>query len=145
MIAKIIDPYWITGFTDGKGCFQIFIINNKKTLLKKQVQLEFTITQKTPQILYSIKNYFGCGYVVLNNKKNNIYCYRVRKLKHINNYIVPFFNKFSLKVKNVMYKKFLYALHLLNNELHLTQIGLNKLIKLQSEINRKKFTNIKSI
>jgi hypothetical protein len=37
--------YWITGFTDGEGCFSIAVINNKTTKFGKQIFPEFVVTQ----------------------------------------------------------------------------------------------------
>ncbi len=52
---KIMDPYWVSGFTEGEGCFVIFI--HKSNV----VQLKFQITQhvRDSNLLKSFVEYFG--------------------------------------------------------------------------------------
>ena len=52
---------WISGFTDGEGCFTISVINNPTTRFGKQIFPEFVITQgaKSLNVLNKIKKYFN--------------------------------------------------------------------------------------
>jgi hypothetical protein len=85
--------HWITGFTDGEGCFSFSIIKNEKMTNKVQIQGEFTVTQhkRNIAVLYSLKKFFKCGSVTVNH--GNIYHFRVKNNKHLLNIIVPFFEK----------------------------------------------------
>ena len=39
------DPYWLTGFTSGEGCFFVYIRNSSTTKLGKSISLKFHIAQ----------------------------------------------------------------------------------------------------
>src|SRR3990167_5946495 len=82
---------WISGFTDGEGCFVISVIRNSTTRFGKQIFPEFVITQgeKSLDVLYKIKNYFDCGSIVLNKRYDNhnkhLYRYCVRSISELQN------------------------------------------------------------
>ena len=56
-----LEPGFVTGFTDGEGCFGLYIYTN--TALKigwyVLIDFKFTIHLRDKDILYKIKNYFG--------------------------------------------------------------------------------------
>lgn len=66
-----LEPWQITGFTDGEGSFICSILNTGKG--STRVKLEFKIAQKAHSegVLSEIQNYFGCGSVVIDNRKTN--------------------------------------------------------------------------
>nr|YP_002601068.1 putative site-specific DNA endonuclease [Monomastix sp. OKE-1]ACK36927.1 putative site-specific DNA endonuclease [Monomastix sp. OKE-1] len=128
---------WITGFTDGEGCFHIGISKNNETKLGSQVLLEFVITQhqRDEQLLNEIKNYFGVGVVRKSNGRGDILCYRVRSQKHLRDVILPFFEKNILRTKKKFaFQRFKQALVLIENKEHLTLEGLDKLRKLRDQV-----------
>jgi hypothetical protein len=94
---------WISGFTDGEGSFVISVIKNLTTRFGKQIFPEFVITQgaKSLSALQTIREFFGCGNIVLNkrydNHNENMYRYCVRSIWELNEAIVPFFEQFPLK------------------------------------------------
>ena len=135
-----LNPNWITGFVDGEGCFHIAINKNSKSKTGFQVTPEFTVVQheRDLKILYKIKKYFNCGVVRKNN--GNRYCFRIRSIKHIEEKIIPFFQKNSLQtIKKVMFQRFVYALLLIKRKEHLEINGIEKIKKVQSLMNRKLF------
>ena len=62
-----LDPYFVTGFADGEGCFHVSVTQNKNYNLGWEVRPSFIITQhvRDKTILEEIKNYFGVGHVTL--------------------------------------------------------------------------------
>ena len=64
-----LNAQWIVGFVDGEGCFHIGINKNQKMTLGVQVLPEFTVVQhqRDEQILYALKDFFGCGVVRKNH------------------------------------------------------------------------------
>ena len=62
---KILDPYWLAGFTTAEGCFIIGINNASDRRTGVQVRLAFDITQhqKDEQLMRSLVEFFGCGAV----------------------------------------------------------------------------------
>ena len=136
---------WITGFTDGEGCFTISVINNPTTKFGKQIFPEFVITQgaKSLKTLQLINRFFNCGNTFLNKRYDNhnehLYRYCVRSISDLKDKIIPFFEKFPLRT----YKKnnfliFKGVINLMSKKEHLKEKGWKKIIKLASQTNRKK-------
>ena len=136
---------WISGFTDGEGCFTISVIKNSTTRFGKQIFPEFVITQgeKSLDVLYKIKNYFNCGSIILNKRYDNhnehLYRYCVRSISELQNKIIPFFEEYALQTyKRNDFKIFKRIIKLMIKKQHLTNEGWKKILKLASKTNRKK-------
>ena len=137
--------YWISGFTDGEGCFTISCINNSTTRFGKQIFPEFVITQgaKSLKTLQEIQNYFGCGSIVLNKRYDNhnedLYRFCVRSIKELEDKIIPFFEKFPLRTykKNdfLIFKK---VVRKMSRKKHLKENGFKQVLNLMGTMNRKK-------
>ena len=39
------NPYWISGFTSGEGCFEVIILNSKTNKIGSQIVLRFSLSQ----------------------------------------------------------------------------------------------------
>jgi hypothetical protein len=136
---------WISGFTDGEGCFVISVIKNLTTRFGKQIFPEFVITQgaKSLSALEKIKDFFGCGSIVLNKRYDNhnehLYRYCVRSISELEEKIIPFFDRFSLRTYKrndfVLFKK---IIKMMSKKQHLKEKGWNKILKLASKTNRRK-------
>ncbi len=132
----IPDPNWLVGFTDGEGCF---FIRNQKSLshvLKEKVGLSFMITQhkKDELLMKSLINYLGCGNIQGFNDAVN---FRVDNFLDINEKIIPFFNKYSLKgVKNLDYLDWCKVSKLIKDKDHLTKEGLEQIKQIKTRMNR---------
>jgi len=120
---------WISGFVDGEGCFKVVKINRKKNkeeeikytktnkrkpkeVLIKEKRGEpplvpydtalrhlfiVSINKKSTDVLYGLKRQFKCGTV--HKGEGNIVSFQVSKTVHLNNIIVPFFQKYKLLTK----------------------------------------------
>lgn len=56
-----LDPWFVTGFIDGEGCFNIFVAKSSSNLIGWQVQARFVIEVniKDVYLLNSIQAFFG--------------------------------------------------------------------------------------
>ena len=132
-----LDAQWIVGFVDGEGCFHIGINKNSEMTTGFQVLPEFTVVQhkRDVQILYALKSYFGCGVVRINH--GDRMAYRVRSIKHLLEYIIPFFIKHPLKTKKrVNFQKFRRILLKIQAGDHLTIEGIEEIRRIKSQMNR---------
>ncbi len=132
-----LDAQWITGFVDGEGCFHVGL--NKHSDMKTGIQVlpEFTVVQhkRDVQVLHALKAHFGCGVVRTNH--GDRMAYRVRKLEHLLQIIVPFFMKHQLKTKKrVDFEKFRDVLLLMEAGDHLTEAGVVRIRQIASQMNR---------
>ena len=132
-----VEAQWVVGFVDGEGCFFIGINTHNEMTVGFQVLPEFTVVQhkRDIQLLYALKQFFQCG-VVRNNHGDRM-AYRVRGLKHLQERIVPFFEKYPLKSKKWLdFLKFRDILILMSRNEHLTKNGIEKIRAIASKMNR---------
>jgi len=136
---------WITGFTDGEGCFTVSVINNPTTRFGKQIFPEFVITQgaKSLKALKEIQEFFRCGSIVLNKRYDNhnehLYRYCVRSVVDLEKHIIPFFDEFPLRTsKQKDFLVFKKVIAIMRKKEHLTKSGWSKVLKLAGKMNRKK-------
>ena len=128
---------WITGFVDGEGCFHVGISKHPDMTTGFQVLPEFTVVQhkRDVQVLHALKKHFGCGVVRINH--GDRMAYRVRSLKHMREYIVPFFDKHSLKTKKrIDYIKFRRVVLMMGAGVHLKRDGLQEIRRIAAQMNR---------
>ena len=142
---RLETSYWISGFTDGEGCFAVSVIRNPTTRFGKQIFPEFVVTQgaKSLSALETIKRFFDCGSIILNKRYDNhnehLYRYCVRSISDLHIKIVPFFEHFPLRTyKNNDFVVFKKVVAMMVKKEHLTEAGWNKILKLSSQMNRRK-------
>lgn len=133
--VNIINPNWITGFTDAEGCFFVVISENtdKGTY---QVKLGYQLTQHIRDISFmkSLKDLFKCG--ITEPAGKTAISFRVSKIKDIITIIIPFFEKYPLLgSKSKDFKDWKEVVKIMESKDHLTQEGLNKIKKIKSQMN----------
>ena len=127
---------WIVGFVDGEGCFHVGINQNQEMRLGVQVLPEFTVVQHEidEQVLYGLKDYFGCGVVRVNHGTR--LSYRVRGQANLRDRIIPFFEKHKLKTrKRIDFEKFRKVILLIEKGEHLKPEGLEQIRKIKTSMN----------
>lgn len=132
-----LEAQWVAGFVDGEGCFYVGINPQPEMKTGYQVLPEFTVVQheRDIQLLYALKQFFGCG-VVRQNHGDRM-AYRVRGVEHLAERIIPFFEKHPLKSKKHLdFLKFRKVLMMMQRNEHLTPEGIEKIRQIASEMNR---------
>lgn len=110
----MLNPWFITGFTDGEGSFSIYVRadrqkrkNSIATYYRWQVDFALGLRGDDIKIIESIKEYFGCGNSSLsktNNAINKIHShgicqYHVVVPDDLIKKIIPHFEKYPLQSK----------------------------------------------
>jgi hypothetical protein len=132
-----LEAQWVVGFVDGEGCFYIGVNIQPEMKTGYQVLPEFTVVQheRDVQLLYALKQFFGCG-VVRQNHGDRM-AYRVRGVDHLQERVIPFFEKHPLKTKKHLdFIKFRKVLMMMQRNEHLTLTGIEKIRQIASEMNR---------
>jgi hypothetical protein len=131
-----LEAQWVVGFVDGEGCFYVGVNPHPEMQAGYQVLPEFTVVQheRDVQILYALKQFFGCGVVRRNHAEQM--AYRVRSVAHLRERIVPFFEQHPLKTKKHLdFLKFRRILLLMEREAHLTPEGIEQIRTIASQMN----------
>jgi LAGLIDADG endonuclease/Cytochrome C and Quinol oxidase polypeptide I len=127
-----LNNYWLAGFADADGSFQIKIIN-RISRKKPEIRLNFQLDQKEKDLLYLIKKYLGgnIGY----RMSQDTYYYGSTSFGSAKK-VVNYFDKYHLlSSKFVNYLKWRKAYVLIQNRDHLTEKGIIKINKLKSSMN----------
>lgn len=131
---ETINPYWVSGFVDGDGCFYISLTNNLRG-----VGLVFKITQhiRDTDLLKEFVNYFNCGRYSLSSPEAGDFI--VTKFEDIYTKIIPFFNKYPLQgSKSLDFSDFNSVAELMKNKVHITSEGFESIKQIKSGTNKKR-------
>ncbi len=137
----ILDPNWITGFTDGGGCFYIYLDKRKDRkqgwIFQPCFQIKLHIRDKN--LLVLIKSYFGEVGTIVINKNSNFVFYKVYNLNELIRIIIPHFDKYPLVTQKrsdfLLWKN---IIQLIKENKHLTKEGLIEIISLKASLNKLK-------
>lgn len=140
-IISSINPWYVTGFAEGEGTFHIAIYEDK--LMKQRIKIipEFHVNQSQLRsiTLYSIKEFFNCGYIKVNhrtNLKDDTLVYVVRNNQDLREKILPFFEKYPLlSKKQESFKIFSQIVWMMFRKEHLNRAGIRKIINLSYKMN----------
>ena len=91
------DAYYLVGFVDGEGSFNISFKIRKDYTNGIQIYPSFNISQKERQILVWIQSLLNCG--AIRNRGDGVYYYEVHNLVDLREKILPFFYRYKLKTK----------------------------------------------
>ena len=97
---------YISGYTDGEGCFSISISKRTKLNVGWEIKPSFAVGQNfdRAEVLHLMQNYFNCGHI---RKDKKTLKYEVRKLEDLINLIIPHFKKYPmLSSKQKYFEKF---------------------------------------
>lgn len=128
------DPYWISGFTSGDGCFHVSLYKSSftKTGYGAVLRLQLAQHSRDTLLLKSLISYLGCGRVE-ENEKNSAAYYVVSKFDDVIEKVIPFFDKYQIEgVKSSDYQTFKKIALLMKEKQHLTPEGLEKIKLLRS-------------
>ena len=129
-----LTPWQVTGLVDGEGSFTCSASGSS-------VKLEFKVTQKedSEKILYKLTDYFGCGSVVIDNKKTATKKFRVSSIKDILEIIIPHFNSYPcLTSKFLNFNDWKLIAIKINKKEHLTSKGLIEIKSIIGNMNKER-------
>lgn len=133
-----IKPWFITGFSDAEGSFNIVIAKSPSNTIGWRIQTRFIIEIHLKEIatLNMIQNFFGgIGTITINPKKNSAR-YTVVSFNDIQNIIVPHFNKYPLQsAKKIDFELWKDCVNIISEKKHLTQNGLEQIVRNKTAMN----------
>jgi hypothetical protein len=89
-----LHPWWVTGFTDAEGNFSI---NYAKKSNKITASFKVTQMGHSKKVLTDMLDFFGCGYVYVDNAKFDGYKFTISKYEDLLKVVIPHFDKYELK------------------------------------------------
>lgn len=136
---------YVVGLVDGEGSFTVYIRDSaekKKAVRRAKAEPRFYIKliERDKNILYELKDFFGCGnvYFQKDTRKNHQNCYRyeVANRKDLDEKIIPFFrnNQLLLISKRKDFEIFCELMKRIRKGEHLTDSGLKNLFKIKQKM-----------
>nr|YP_009163159.1 LAGLIDADG endonuclease [Balamuthia mandrillaris]AKT94899.1 LAGLIDADG endonuclease [Balamuthia mandrillaris] len=139
-----IDPFWVSGFVDGEGCFCVSLNFREKLTVGLEVRPSFSISQRKDkdglnfQCLDQIRQYFGCGSLRF-DKHDGTWKYETRNFDALKYNIIPHFVKYPLRTKKqIDFTFFCQIIELMSKKEHLNYKGLSEIIERVYELNQGK-------
>ena|SRR3989344_5850023 len=141
----MLNPWYITGFVEGEGCFAINISKHKTKKIRRDAWLSFEIELRGDDrpLLEQIQKYFGCGNVYNLNYDRYGWMphakYHLRGIENIRKILIPFFRKYPLRGKKGKdFILFCKAVKVFDRKEHLTESGIKKLEKIREFMNKRR-------
>lgn len=131
-----LNPWFVTGFTDGDGSFAVSITKKKAGIGWKIVPI-FTIglDLKDLDLLVQIKDFFKTGNIYIS--KRGVVYYTVGSVKDIVKYIIPHFDKYPLVTQKLKdFRLFKEIVLLMEKGQHNIVSGLLKVFSLKVNLNK---------
>jgi hypothetical protein len=136
---------WVVGFVDGEGCFSVSFNQRQKLNTKIEVRPSFSISQKaiSKDCIACFEQYFEGG-AIRYSKNDGTWKYETRKLTHIVDKVIPFFQQYPLRTnKKNDFNLFCEICSSIKQNQHLNSIGLEEIIRKAYKMNsagKRKYT-----
>ncbi len=127
--------YYLAGFADGEGSFNLSFRKRKDDSSPWKVALCFNVSQKDKVILALYKRRLKCG--TLRSRDDGVWYYEVNNFTAIQENVIPFFNKFGFlsAKKKRDFAKFKQIARLLADGAHLKKDGLRRILAIRKRMN----------
>ena|GEM_PF-380535 len=128
--------YYLSGFTDGEGSFNVSLRKRDDHTLGWQVVLCFNVSQKESYILSQFKKILGCG-ALRQRKIDGLFMYSVTNPLALKEKVIPFFRRFGFlsQTKKRNFQIFCQITDLVFQKEHLTESGLKQVLSLREALN----------
>jgi hypothetical protein len=135
--ARELQPWFVTGLTEGEGCFCIALALRTKMRTGLEVRPSFSLSlnEKDLPILEELREYFGCGWI-RQSRSDRTFKYEARSITDLAERIIPHFEAFPLRgSKARSFAGFSEVCRMVEQGDHLHAEGLRHIIALAYELN----------
>src|SRR5258707_3291739 len=136
--VKNIPPhigYYLAGFTDGEGSFNISFRPRPDYQIPWKVSACFNISQRDKVILALFKQHLKCG--TMRSRPDGVWYYEVNNLNTIVENVIPFVESFGFlsAKKKRDFQIFKRIISMMRENKHLTKEGIAEILTLRNEMN----------
>ena len=136
-VSEIPDKigYYLAGFADGEGSFNLSFRKRKDYSNPWKVSLCFNVSQKDKVILALYKRHLKCG--TLRSREDGVWYYEVNNFTAIQGNVIPFFDRFSFlsAKKKRDFAKFKQIAKLVAGGEHLKKSGIRRILEIREQMN----------
>ena len=127
--------YYLAGFVDGEGSFNVSLRRKPDYQIKWQVVLSFNVSQRDLTNLITLKEILGCG--IIKKRRDGVHSLDVTKPSNVILKVIPFFRRFPFRSEKAKtnFAIFCKIAALMNLGNHRNSKGLRKILALRETLN----------
>ena len=132
-----LDPWFVSGLSEGEGCFCVsFALRAKlRTGLEVRPSFSLSLNEKDLELLRDLQAFFGCG-CIRESKTDRTFKYEARAVEDLLGSIVPHFERHSLRgAKARSFEAFRSVCRMIEQGDHLRRDGLRQIVDIAYEMN----------
>jgi hypothetical protein len=127
--------YWVAGFVDGEGSFNVPIRRERDRGLPWRVSLSFNVSQLGGELPNLLRAVFGVGTV--RDRGDGVFYFEVTRPSELQERVFPFFERFPLRgAKREDLAALRKVTELIQSGRHRTCAGIVEALKLRAPMNR---------
>ena len=130
--------WYLSGFSDGEGSFNVSLRQRPDHKLQWQVVLTFNVAQRDATNLLLLQRHLRCGR--LQKRRDGVHYFVVTNYIDIVEKVIPFFKRFPFqsesKIRN--FKLFKQIATIVYSGEHLARTGFMKIVELREKLNEGK-------
>jgi hypothetical protein len=132
-----LDPWFVSGLTEGEGCFCVSFARRSKLRTGLEVRPSFSLSlnEKDLELLRDLQAFFGCGWI-RESKVDRTFKYEARSVEDLLDPIIPHFERHPLRgSKAKSFVAFRDVCLMIEQGDHLRRDGLRNIIDVAYEMN----------
>jgi hypothetical protein len=132
-----LDPWFVSGLTEGEGCFCVsFAVRSKRRAgLEVRPSFSLSLNEKDLDLLRDLQAFFGCGWI-RESKTDRTFKYEARAVRELLDRIIPHFERHPLRgSKALSFAAFADVCRMVEQGDHLRRDGLRRRIDVAYEMN----------
>ena len=133
----ILQPYYVSGFVDGEGCFSVLFGKRSKLKTGIEVRPSFSVSQgkSSKDLIQKFSLFFNTPDENIRSDRETLK-YESRSLDHLVDEVIPHFDNYPLESnKQNDFLKFKQVCLLMKQEKHLTKTGLKEILEIAYSMN----------
>ena len=135
--ATALDPWFVTGLTEGEGCFCISFTVRRSLRMGNEVRPSYALSlnERDLPLLGELQAFFGCGWI-RHSRADRTFKYESRSVDELLDSIVPHFECYPLwGSKARSFVGFAHVCEMIGQGDHLERSGLQEIIDVAFEMN----------
>ena len=132
-----LDPWYVTGLTEGEGCFCIALALRGKLRAGLEVRPSFSVSlnEKDLGLLEDLQAFFGCGWI-RESKADRTFKYEALSVRDLLDPIIPHFRRHPLRgSKARSFAAFADVCRMIEQGDHLRRDGVREIVNIAYEMN----------
>jgi hypothetical protein len=135
--SRSLNPWFVTGLTEGEGCFCVSLALRAKMRTGLEVRPSFSLSlnEKDLSILEELRAYFECGWI-RRSEADRTYKYEARSVVELVGQVIPHFESHPLRASKAhSFAGFARVCRMIKQGDHLKREGLRTIIDVAYEMN----------